>query len=183
VSELCGCRSGLLRSSRKPRRQGSFVDLERPRPGEPYEPLIRGPKCRLDARAHLRLVGFGCDEQRAKSGDLARGIDCVVVWPAARTVVLCCSAELPGHSGADGCWISPFLQRDRCFVNVGDALACPIRRHVRAHASLHVRLPPLPGHETTPFTGSRHRARHRRGGSSSRCGGLGLAGRQGRHRR
>ena len=187
MGELCGCRSGLLRRSRKPRREGPFVDLERPRPAEPYEPLVRGPQCRLDAGSHLRLVGFGCDEQRAESGDLARGIDCVVVWPPAQAVVSCCSAELPGHCGADGCWISSLLQRDRRFVNEGDALACPRagdasmhtilfhrpysacfaplfvnrfntnRRDVRPHASSHVPLPPLPEYETAHSQDAAHR--------------------------
>jgi hypothetical protein len=123
VSELRRPWAGLLRRSRKLRRERPLVELKGARPVEPYEPLIRGPKSRLDARAHLRLVGFRRDEQRAESGDLARGIDCVVVRPAAWAVVLG-TAELPGDCGAYGRWISSRFERDRCFVDIRNSLGC-----------------------------------------------------------
>jgi hypothetical protein len=108
--------------ARKSRRKRTLGELEGAGPTEPHEPMIRGPKRRLDARAHLGLVRFRREEQRAEDGDVARGIDCVVVRPRARAVVLCAAAELHRHCSAYLSWISSWSKRDRCFVNVGDAL-------------------------------------------------------------
>lgn len=112
----------LLGRPREPRCERTLVQPERPCPVGPYEPLIRRPKRRLDAPADLRLVRLRRDEQCPEGGDLARGVDCVVVRPAAGTVVLRCTAQLSGHRSAYRPWIGSLSEGDTCFVNVRDAL-------------------------------------------------------------
>jgi hypothetical protein len=129
ASGLGGPRPGSLGwCCRKPRRESTFVESKRPSPVEPHEPSARGPKRRLDTAAHLALVGFRRDEQRAESGLVAREIHCIVVGPRARAVVLGSTAELSRDCGPYGRWISPRFERDGCFVNVGDELGCQLTR-------------------------------------------------------
>lgn len=121
---LCGTWVGVPRRCRKSRRESTFVEAERPGPVEPHEPLVRGPKCRLNTRAYLALVGFRRDEQRAESGVITRALHRVVVRPGARAAVLDSAAEFSRDCGTYGSWISSRPERDGCFVNIGDALGC-----------------------------------------------------------
>jgi hypothetical protein len=112
----------LLRRLRKLRRERTFVESEGPRPVEPDQPFVRGPQCRLDARAHLQLVRFRRDEQRAESGVVARALHRIVVRPGTRAVVLGSTAELSRDCGTYCSRISSRFERDGCFVYVGDAI-------------------------------------------------------------
>jgi hypothetical protein len=124
ASGLRGPWAGLLGRCRKPRRERTFVEIQGPGSVEPHEPSVGGPKCRLDTRAHLTLVGFRRDEYRTERGVVAREIHCIVVGPGARTVVLGSTTERSRDCGPYGSWICSRFKRDGCFVNVGDALGC-----------------------------------------------------------
>ena len=128
-SSLDRIRRGYREAGATPsRRVARQVVARQPRPGVPRcgarpSPVRPGARARSWREPRPRRPPSR-DEQRPESRNRLRGVDVVVVRPAAGTVVLPVPAQRGGHRRADRGGVGSGLQPQLCFLDVGHTLAC-----------------------------------------------------------